>query len=62
METESFTPISQGEALVINGGGFAYDVGRVLRFLYISGLGSSVIGTTMAVIDWEINAALNDPD
>jgi len=62
MKTEQFTTIGYSEAIEINGGGFAFDAGRVIRFLYISAFGSSYIGTTMAVIDWEINTLINDPE
>jgi len=42
----------------INGGGFAYDAGRVLRFLFISG--GSAVGTYQAVADWIINDEINN--
>ena len=61
MKTEQFISISDGEAVEINGGGFAFDAGRVVRFLYISVLGSSMVGTAMAVTDWQINAMVNAP-
>jgi hypothetical protein len=41
----------------LNGGGFAYDVGRGLRFLVMCGGGFTV---TNAVIDWIINDVAND--
>jgi hypothetical protein len=40
-----------------NGGGFAYDLGRVLRFLGLSG--GTVIGTANAIADWMIADAIN---
>ena len=33
--------IREGELRTLNGGGFAYDLGRVLRFIVISGLSGS---------------------
>jgi hypothetical protein len=55
--TGKTVPMEQSEMIAINGGGFAYDFGRILRFLYISG--GSGIGTSMAVADWIINDAAN---
>ena len=62
MNTESFVSISPSEASAITGGGFAYDAGRVIRFLSMMGTGSSPILTALAITDWEINAMLNDPE
>ncbi len=30
---ENFTPIGSNELMETNGGGFAFDIGRVLRFI-----------------------------
>lgn len=43
----------------VNGGGFAYDVGRVIRFIGLSGTGYN---TWYAIIDWEINKAINEAE
>jgi len=43
----------------VNGGGFAYDVGRVLRFIALSGGGLNSIALTNAIIDWQITTELN---
>ena len=62
MEAESFISINPEEARGISGGGFAYDAGRVIRFLSKIGIGSNPILTALAVSDWQINAMLNDPE
>jgi hypothetical protein len=55
--TGKTVPMEQSEMVAINGGGFAYDLGRILRFIYISaGTGP---GTAMALNDWIINDAAN---
>lgn len=47
----SFRDLSIDECTTINGGtGFAYDVGRSIRFLIISAQGAN--GPAMAVADW----------
>ncbi|RPI46456.1 MAG: hypothetical protein EHM46_00550 [Bacteroidetes bacterium] len=52
-----FAPIEMSEAMAINGGGFAYDLGRVLRFIYLCG--GNGLGTQWAIMDWQINEAVN---
>lgn len=42
----------------VNGGGFAYDLGRVIRF--ISFAINPVPGTAYAIVDWEVNALNNE--
>ena len=42
-----------------NGGGFAYDVGRILRFIGLSGAGHPV-GMAYAIADWEVNAMISE--
>jgi hypothetical protein len=37
----------------VSGGNFAYDVGRALRFLWISGANGA--GTGEAIVDWYVN-------
>jgi len=54
-----FKLMDDGQLVQTSGGGFAYDLGRIIRFIGISG-GGSVIGTTMAVTDWIINDAINN--
>jgi len=51
--------MDEGQLVQTSGGGFAYDLGRIIRFIGISG-GGSAIGTTMAVTDWIINSAINN--
>jgi hypothetical protein len=53
----SFKDLSTKESMAICGGTtFAYDVGRVLRFLGISAQGYH--GTSMAIIDWACTSLL----
>ena len=57
--TAHFSTMDAGQMRQVNGGGFAYDVGRVLRFLSIAGNG--IGGTaTLAIIDWEVNKIINE--
>jgi hypothetical protein len=53
---EIFNPMGDQELIKTNGGGFAYDVGRVLRFLAIA-LPGTAISVTNAITDWQINTA-----
>jgi len=43
----------------VNGGGFAFDLGRLIRFIGLSGGGHN---TTFAIMDWIINDAANEGD
>ena len=53
----SFKDISSDESATIFGGaGFAYDVGRSIRFLIISAQGAH--GPAMAIADWVGNTFL----
>lgn len=53
----SFKDLSVNESTNIFGGsGFAYDVGRSLRFLFISAQGAH--GASMAIADWVGNTFL----
>lgn len=53
----SFKDLSSDETATIFGGsGFAYDVGRSLRFLFISAQGTH--GASMAIADWVGNTFL----
>jgi hypothetical protein len=55
---EHFTPMGTEQLLEINGGGFAYDVGRVIRFIGLSGPNWSMV--SYAVFDWKLNKMLTD--
>ena len=55
MNTESFTSLPTQQLMDTNGGGFAHDVGRVLRFLSIA-LPGDAISMANAITDWQINA------
>ena len=50
--------MTPGQLRAQNGGGFAYDVGRIIRFLNISA--GTTIGTANALADWTINAIVNE--
>jgi len=55
---EHFTPMGTEKLMETNGGGFAYDVGRVIRFIGMTGfLGSN---TAWAITDWQLNAMINN--
>ena len=45
--------MSKYEMEVIDGGGFAYDAGRIIRFMGIS----LIYGTNVASVDWAVNAS-----
>lgn len=55
---ENFTDIGPRELMETSGGGFAYDIGRVIRFIGL--YGGNPMALPWAVTDWQINAALND--
>ena len=54
MNIENFASLGAQELLETNGGGFAHDVGRVIRFIGL--MGANGINTPMAVADWIINS------
>jgi len=54
MNIESFTPMGTQLLMDTNGGGFAHDVGRVIRFFGLMGMNG--INTPNAVADWIINS------
>lgn len=58
-KTENFKEMTPGQLRTSNGGGFAYDVGRVLRFIGVSAFGNP-IGVSYAIVDWEVNALINE--
>jgi len=57
--TEHFTSINTEKLREINGGGFAYDVGRVIRYFVISGGGIAPIGIATGLADWIGNDVAN---
>jgi len=57
---EHFTPMGTEQLLETNGGGFAYDVGGVLRFIVIGAGGFA--GPTFAIIDWQTNTIINNAE
>ncbi len=52
-----FTTMDRVMLMETNGGGFAYDVGRFLRFAILMGGGTN---TAAALADWETNAVINE--
>lgn len=62
MKTATLVPIEPHEMHRISGGGFAYDVGRVLRFLGIAGSGSNPCMVAWAVTDWQVNKLINEQE
>jgi hypothetical protein len=58
--TEHFSALDTDQLTRTSGGGFAYDVGRVLRFFVKSGGGLDPIGRAYAVMDWVVNDIVND--
>jgi len=61
MNTENFNTMDESALSLTRGGGFAYDVGRVLRFIGISG-GMHPIGIPQAIADWMGNEAANQAE
>ncbi|MFH0756275.1 MAG: hypothetical protein V2B15_03200 [Bacteroidota bacterium] len=59
-ETEYFESIGSDRLMEINGGGFAYDVGRVIRFLGVSAFCATPLSTANGIADWIIMDAIND--
>ena len=55
--TEGFSAINAEQLREVNGGGFAYDIGRIIRFIGLSG--GSGMYATHAIMDWIINDAAN---
>jgi hypothetical protein len=52
-QSTCFRQLTTGECQEFSGGGFAFDAGRFLRFLAISG--GTVTGTPWAVMDFIAN-------
>jgi hypothetical protein len=55
---QNFRPLTNEQLREVHGGGLAYDIGRVLRFLAISA--GTPMGTANALADWEINKIVNE--
>lgn len=55
---EMFNQIDPDQMKKINGGGFAHDVGRVLRFFIMSC--DPVLGTYAGVLDWQTNKLISE--
>ena len=51
-DVESFSLMSTEQLMEINGGGFAYDLGRFIRYLALG-------GGVAAYADWVYNDAVN---
>jgi len=58
-KTAHFKNLELHQLAEINGGGFAYDVGRLLRFISIVGIGQNPILNAKAIGDWIVNDAAN---
>ncbi len=56
---ENISEMTVEQLREMNGGGFAYDVGRILRFIGLSG-GGHPGALAYAVVDWEVNAMINE--
>ena len=54
-----FSTMDAEQLREVNGGGFAFDLGRVIRFIGFAGGGSN---TTYAILDWIVNDAVNESD
>ena len=56
---QKYSVIDKSQLTTINGGGFAYDFGRVLRFIGIAN--SPYVGAvSVAIFDWEVNKIINE--
>lgn len=51
-DVENFRLMSTEQLMEVNGGGFAYDVGRFIRYLALG-------GGVAAYVDWVANDAVN---
>lgn len=54
---KEFRPLCREQLTTMNGGGFAYDLGRAIRYLLNSGGGFTM---DHAILDWTVNEAAND--
>jgi len=55
---ENISEMTVDQLKEMNGGGFAYDVGRILRFIGLSG--GHPVATAYAITDWQINAMISE--
>ena len=55
---ENFTAIGSQELMETNGGGFAFDVGRILRFIGLA-LPGDISSIAIACADWGVRAENN---
>jgi bacteriocin-like protein len=60
MESGKFKLLNEDQLTEINGGGFAYDVGRVIRFFIMAAPGNNPAMTSYAINDWVANGMLNE--
>ena len=51
---QNFNNMNAEQLMKMNGGGFAYDIGRIIRFIGIAG--PNGMYTEVAIIDWQFNA------
>ena len=58
--TENFSTMDAEQLHDVNGGGFAYDVGRVIRFIGLSVGGQNPYALNYAIADWHLNALINN--
>jgi hypothetical protein len=56
---ENISEMTVDQLKEMNGGGFAYDLGRILRFIGLSG-GGHPGALAYAVTDWEVNAMISE--
>lgn len=57
MNSTSLVELNEEQMQEVCGGGFAYDVGRVLRFFAI---GISSPNIAFAITDWQVNEIINE--
>lgn len=55
--TTDLTDIREEDLLALSGGGFAYDLARVIRYIVISGGGANSFN---AILDWVATDAANE--
>ncbi len=58
--TEKFQSLDKVRMMEMNGGGFAYDVGRVIRFLGVSAFCVTPFSTAAGIADWIMVDAINE--
>lgn len=58
---ENFSLMTTEQLMDMNGGGIAYDIGRVIRFIGIWGGGTNA-GAIRAITDWQVNAVINEAE